>query len=107
MIACVPVTPDGQVGPHWGKAARVAIAEVAQGRIVSWTEVDVAWDRLHDAGTHGSHHARIVTFLREHAVQRIVAGGMGPGMQQVTARMGIQVSLGARGDARAAVLASE
>lgn len=104
MIACVPVTLDGQVGPHWGRAARVAVAEVVDGRIESWHEYDVGWDESHDAGSHGSHHARIVRFLREHQVLHVVCGGMGPGMVQVTSSMGLRVILGASGDARAAVL---
>lgn len=106
MIVCVPVDDAGRVGPHWGRAAKVAVAKVTGGAITSWAEYPVGWDITHDAGSHGSHHARIVTFLREHAVEQVVAGGMGPGMVQVTARMGLRVTLGADGDARAAVLAA-
>lgn len=106
MIICVPVSPDGSVGPHWGKAPRVAVAEVLNEAITAWAEFDVGWDQLHDAGTHGSHHARIVTFLREQDVDTIVCGGMGSGMQQVTQKMGLRVFVGAYGDARVAVLAA-
>ena len=107
MRVCVPVTVDGQVGPRWGRADRVAVAEVVAGQINSWQEIDVGWDASHDAGTEGSHHARVVTFLRENHVQAVVAGHMGMPMQNTLAKMGLRVILSAAGDARAAVRAAE
>lgn len=107
MRVCIPVTLDGQVGPRWGRADRVAIAEVAAGRINQWQEIDVGWDASHDAGTEGSHHARVVRFLRERRVQAVVAGHIGMPMRNMLARMGLRVVLSAAGDARAAVLAAE
>ena len=106
MVICVPVTPDGQVGTSWGRAARVAIAEVAAGGTApeSWHEFDVRWDELHDAGTEGTHHARVATFLREHRVETVLAGHMGPGMLLMLDRMGITVRMPVSGDARAAAL---
>lgn len=108
MVICVPVTPDGQVGPSWGRAARVAVAEVAAGgaSLAGWQEFDVRWDELHDEGTEGTHHARVATFLREHRVETVLAGHMGPGMVQMLDRMGIAVRMGVGGDARGAALAS-
>jgi hypothetical protein len=38
MMVCVPVTADGQVDPHWGRAGRVAVADVADGQIRDWQE---------------------------------------------------------------------
>ncbi len=102
MIVCVPVTSDGQVDHSWGRAPRVAVANVDGDRIDSWQEFDVGWDRLHDEGTEGGHHARIARFLTEHAVGSVVAGHMGPPMQQMLGRMGVRVTLGASGDARRA-----
>jgi predicted Fe-Mo cluster-binding NifX family protein len=107
MVVCVPVTDDGQVGGGWGRANRVAVAEVAGGRIVSWQELEVGWDRLHDEETEGGHHARIARFLAELSVDEVVAGHMGPPMQQMLGRMGLRVRLGASGDARAAVTAGQ
>ncbi len=104
MIVCVPVGADGQVGHSWGKAPRVAVAQVSDGRVAGWEEFEVGWDRLHDEGTEGGHHARIATFLMDHGVERVVAGHMGPPMQQMLGRMGLQVRLGVSGEARAAVL---
>jgi predicted Fe-Mo cluster-binding NifX family protein len=106
MIVCVPVSPDGTVEPRWGRAPRVAVAEVRSGAIERWQEFDVRWDQLHDVGTEGGHHARVAGFLREHAVEVVVAGHMGPPMQQMCSRMQLQVRLGVSGDARAAVVAA-
>ena len=104
MRVCVPVTPNGQVDPRWGRAQRVAVADVNAATIAGWEEFDVGWDRSHDAGGEGQHHARVARFLHEHRVEGVVADHMGPGMAQMLARMGIAVRLGAAGVARSAVL---
>ena len=106
MIVCVPVTTEGMVDPRWGRADWVAVADVVEGRIVSWQEVEVSWSRLHDEGTPGSHHARVVSFLREHQVEAVVANHIGDGMVRTLGTMGLPTHLGAAGDARAAVLAA-
>lgn len=105
MIVCIPVTHDGQVGHGWGRAERVAVADVRGGEITKWDEFDVGWGTQHDAGPEGQHHARIATFLKEHQVEAVVASHMGPPMEQMLARMRIAVRLGAGGKARDAVLA--
>ena len=104
MIVSVNVRGD-QVGDGWGKAKTLALARVEDGVIVDWQEVAVGWDVLHDAGE-GSHHARIVRFLREHDVEVAVTGHMGPPMQNTLAKLGVRVVLGATGDARAAASAA-
>jgi predicted Fe-Mo cluster-binding NifX family protein len=104
MVVCVPVTPDGQVGAGWGRADRVAVADVDGGRIVRWEEIEVGWDRQHDEGTDGAHHARVARFLMDHGVEEVVAGHMGSGMHRMLASMGLTVRLTAGGDARTAVL---
>ena len=106
MIVCVPVTNDGMVDPRWGKADWVAVADVADGEIVSWQEIEVSWSKLHDEGTPGSHHARVVRFLREHKIEAVVANHMGEGMVRMLATMDLPVHFGAAGDARAAVRAA-
>jgi predicted Fe-Mo cluster-binding NifX family protein len=103
MIVCTTLAPDGTVGGGLGRAARVGVGTVDAGNLVSWEEVDVAWDRLHDEGGEGAHHARIVRFLREHGVEVVVASHIGAGMIRVLDNMGIRTVLGADGDARAAV----
>ena len=104
MVVCVPVTGDGAVDPRWGRAARVAIADVEAGAIASWREFDTRWDATHDLGTEGGHHAAVAGFLREHRVQVVVADHMGPPMVRMLDGMRIRVQLDARGDARQAVL---
>lgn len=105
MIVCVTIE-SGEVGGGWGKARAVALATVSDAAITDWREVDVRWDVAHDEGPEGSHHARIVRFLRENGVEVVVAGHMGPPMQHTLAKLGVRVVVGATGDARAAVLSA-
>ena len=106
MIVCVALGPDGQVGGGWGRADRVAVADVRGGEITKWEEFDVGWGRQHDQGPEGQHHARIATFLQEHKVEAVVTGHMGPGMVQMLARMRIAVQVGAGGRARDAAVSA-
>lgn len=103
MIVCTPVTLDGNIDPRWGRADWVAIADIQDGKIKTWLEIEVSWSRLHDEGTEGSHHARVVKFLKEHGVEVVVVNHMGEGMTRMLKTMGIPVHLGASGDARTAV----
>ncbi len=104
MMMCAPVTSEAMIDHGWGRADRVALAEVVDGEIVSWKEVEVSWSRLHDEGTPGSHHARVVTFLRDEHVEAVVVNHMGDGMARSLATMGLPVHVGASGDARSAIL---
>jgi len=103
MIICAPMTTEGMVDPRWGRADRVAVANLVDGELVTWREVEVSWSRLHDEGTPGSHHARVVRFLREERVEAVVAGHIGDGMIRMLDTMGLPVHLGAIGNAREAV----
>ena len=103
MIAVVPVTTQGLVDPRWGKAARVAVALVTGGEIVEWTEYDVGWDAVHDLGTEGSHHARVVRFLREHRITHVVVNHMGAPMVNTITKMGIAIVSAESVQAREAV----
>ncbi len=106
MIVCIPVTEADEVGGSWGRAPRVALADVQDGQIIRWEAFDVAWDALHDTGTEGGHHARVATFLQQHGVQVVVAHHIGPPMVQMLEKMGIALRSTAGGDARRAVLAA-
>jgi predicted Fe-Mo cluster-binding NifX family protein len=101
---CVPITESGEIDGHWGRAPRVAIADVEGGVVKSWQEFEVGWGDLHETDTEGGHHARIARFLRDHEVDSVVAQGMGPGMVEMLSKMGIAVHVGASGDARTAAL---
>lgn len=105
MIVAIALTPEGTAGQGWGRARRVAIARVDDGRIEAWEEHDVRWDVLHDEGPEGGHHARIARFLKEQGVELVLAGHMGPPMVQMLDRMNIATRLGIQGDPRAAVAA--
>ena len=60
MNFMIPVRDDGSVEPRFGRAPKVAVATVDDsGSITGWQTFDVQWDRLHDEGPEGSHHARI------------------------------------------------
>ena len=104
MVVCVPVTAEGLIDPRWGRADRVAIAEVTADGIGTWQEHEVGWDALHDAGTEGSHHARVARFVKEHHVDAVLANHMGPPMVHMLERMGVKVWLGAMGNAREATI---
>jgi len=104
MIVCLPVTTDGRIGHSWGRADRVAIADVGAAGIGRWDEFEVGWDQTHDLPGHDQHHDRIASFLTDHKVTFVVAGHMGPPMQEMLGRMGIGVRLGASGEARSAAI---
>jgi predicted Fe-Mo cluster-binding NifX family protein len=106
MILCVPVTNDDEVDPRWGRADRIAVAEVVDGKIASWQEVEVSWSRLHDEGTPARHHARVARFLKDHQIQTVVAHHVGDGMVRMVNTMGLTLRLDAQGDARTAVLSA-
>lgn len=107
MSTVVAVNLAGSsVGGGWGRAQRIAIATVDAGAITDWTEHDVRWDIAHDEGTEGSHHARVVRFLRENGVQVVVTGHMGPPMARMLGTMGILAVTDVTGDAKAAALAA-
>jgi predicted Fe-Mo cluster-binding NifX family protein len=106
MRVCVPVTADGQVDPRWGRAGRVAVADVTGGEIRDWQEFAVDWGTLHDQGTEGAHHARVARFLRDNQVQAVAVHHLGPGMQRMLDTMSVRVLTGAGGDARSAARAA-
>lgn len=100
MIIATPVTEDGQVDPRWGKAPRVAITQIEDGVIERWDEHEVGWDVLHDEGAHGTHHGRIVKFLRENQVDAVIIAKCGAPMLNTMQKMGLIIALDAEGPAR-------
>jgi predicted Fe-Mo cluster-binding NifX family protein len=106
MIVATPVTEDGQSAAAWGRAHWIGVADVADGAVRTWQVHEVGWDESHDEGTHGSHHARIVRFLKEQAIEAVVVDHMGPGMVRVMQTMGIPLLPASPGDARASILAA-
>ncbi len=104
MIVCVPVTSEGLVDPRWGRADVIALADVHDGTIGSWQEIEVSWSTLHDEGTSAQHHARVARFLRQNNVGAVVAHHVGDGMIRMLGVMKLQLFLNASGAARDAVL---
>ena len=106
MIVATPVTESGQSAAAWGKAHWIGVAGVENGAVTAWQVHEVGWDVSHDEGTHGSHHARIVRFLKEQAIETVVVDHMGPGMVQVMQTMKIARLPARPGDAQASILAA-
>jgi predicted Fe-Mo cluster-binding NifX family protein len=105
LTVCVPVTAAGEVDARWGRAARVALATVEEGEVTAWQVVEVGWDVRHDLAGEGRHHAEVARFVAQRGVGAVLAAGMGEPMRHMLGRMGVEVRLGAAGDARAAVAA--
>lgn len=106
MILTIPVQEDGQIENHFGRAPRMAVAKVEADQITDWQVHEVNWDVLHDQGEHGQHHARIVRFLREHEVERVVFTHVGAPMINTMSKMGLTLVQVDPGDAKEAVVAA-
>lgn len=104
MIVAVTTTPQGTVGGGLGRAQSIAVAEVRHGAVASWAEVHVGWGDLHGSEPEGTHHARIVRFVREHALEAVVTSGLGEGMRTTMGKLGVVVRTDLSGDARAAAV---
>ncbi|MBX5464162.1 MAG: hypothetical protein IRZ26_01245 [Clostridia bacterium] len=102
MRAALPVDNEGRIFPHFGRAPRLAVATLEDGRVTGWDLLDVDWGRSHDLVPRGEHHRRVFETLREQDVQVVLAGEMGEGMLRSLGAVGIQVVLGVSGDARGA-----
>ncbi|WP_316669568.1 NifB/NifX family molybdenum-iron cluster-binding protein [uncultured Propionibacterium sp.] len=81
-----------------GRAPRMAVAAVENGRVVDWRIEETNWDVLHDQGEHGRHHARIVRFMRQNGIDVAAAGHMGPPMINTLGRLGLAVVVGVPAD---------
>lgn len=106
MIVATPVTPDGNSAHAWGKAHWIGVAEVTDGAITAWEIHEVGWDVLHDEGTEGSHHARVVRFLQDQGIAAVVVDHVGAGMFRMLTTMGIPILQASLGDAQTSILAA-
>ena len=104
MIVGVTTSPEGTVGGGLGRAQTMAVADVRDGEVTDWVEHDVRWGDLHGTGPEGTHHARIVRFVREHGIECVVTSGLGEGMRVTMGKLGVVVRTDLRGDARTAAL---
>jgi predicted Fe-Mo cluster-binding NifX family protein len=106
VIIAAAVEPDGSVGHSWGKARSVVVATIEADEVADWRPYEVCWDLLHDEGTPGAHHARVVTFLRTHGVEIVLVDHVGDGMRRMLTSMGVDLREGISGDAREAMRAA-
>ena len=104
MIVAIPVTPEGLVDPRWGKADQVAVVRIEDNEIHVWQVHLTDWQRLHDEGQHGTHHARVVRFLRDNDVDTVVIDHAGASMLNTMEKMKLNIVLDASGPAREAAL---
>ncbi len=75
------------VSPHFGRCERYEIIEIDDGRIVGR---EVLANPGHAPGA-------LPRFLKEHGVNVVVAGGMGPRAQQIFEQFGIKTITGVSG----------
>jgi predicted Fe-Mo cluster-binding NifX family protein len=107
VIVLVTLSAQGTVTGGLGRAQQVAVAHVHDGVVEQWSEHHVGWGDLHGTGPEGTHHARIVRFVREHGVDCVVTSGLGEGMRTTMSKLGVAVRTDLAGDAHeAAVLAA-
>ena len=91
-----------EVGGGLGRARTMAVATLnTADEITEWQEFQVGWDILHEQGPHGSLHAQIVGFMRDHDIAAVVSGHMGPPMVNTMMKLGV-LPLSAAGEARSA-----
>lgn len=81
-----------------GRAPRMAVATLENGRLTDWRVEETNWDVLHDQGGHGQHHARIVRFMRDNGVDVVAAGHMGQPMVNTLDKLGVSVVVGVPAD---------
>lgn len=97
MKIATPVLPNGMVNAHFGRAKRIAIADVENGQITEWKEIDVPFAEEHDHHNghhhdhgnhdhhhhHHGHHESMKNFMIENGVDIVLVEHAGPGMVRV------------------------
>ena len=84
---------NGQIFQHFGKASQFKIYKIEDDKVVSSEVLD----------TDGAGHEDLALWLVWHAVNAVVCGHVGPGMQGALAGAGIQFLAGIEGSADEAV----
>lgn len=84
---------EGTVFQHFGRATQFKIYTIESGKVVSDEVVD----------TEGTGHEDLALWLVWHAVDAVLCGDVGPGMQGALAAAGIQFLAGVEGSADEAV----
>ncbi|MGC8710747.1 MAG: NifB/NifX family molybdenum-iron cluster-binding protein [Candidatus Micrarchaeia archaeon] len=76
-----------------GRAPRVAIIHVKDGKVASIEEIDVKWDQAHEMEKEGEHHANVARFIIGHKINEVIAAGSGPDMRRMLEKIGLKVRL--------------
>ncbi len=84
---------NGMVFQHFGHTENFKLYDVQDGKIKAMVVVP----------TNGSGHGALAGFLRDHAVDTLICGGIGAGAQQALTAAGIKFYGGISGDADEAV----
>lgn len=84
---------DGQIFQHFGKTTQFKIYVIEEDAVVSSEVVD----------TDGTGHEDLALWLVWHAVNAVICGNVGPGMQGALAAAGIQFLAGVEGAADEAI----
>ena len=93
MKIAVTYGEDGLIFQHFGHTERFKVYTVEDGRPVSAEVIDTA----------GAGHEALAVFLKNHGVDTLVCGGIGPGAVNALGMCGIRVFGGITGLADAAV----
>ena len=94
MVILATLIAEDAVGGGFGRADHVAIARQRGDGGFDVERIDVGWNAKHDQHADGMHHAMIAKFLQQQAVDTVVTGHMGEGMQRMLASMKIRVVQG-------------
>ncbi len=84
---------NGKVFQHFGKTENFKVYEIEDGKIMKAEVI----------GTEGAGHEALADFLKEKGVDTVICGGMGNGALEALSAAGIDVAVGASGDADEAV----
>lgn len=84
---------NGEIFQHFGRTEHFKVYTVEDGKVVSAEVMD----------TNGTGHEALADFLAGNAIDTVLCGGVGGGMQTALNVVGIEVVSGIQGDADAAV----
>lgn len=84
---------EGEVFQHFGHSEQFKLYEIEDGKVTDENILDAA----------GSGHGALAGFLKSHAVDALICGGIGPGAKNALAEAGIDLFAGVTGRADAAV----
>ncbi len=76
-----------------GRAPRVAIIHMKDGKAEDSEYIDVKWGESHETEQEGMHHANIAKFIIANKINEVIAGGAGPDMCNMLEKLGLTVRI--------------